>query len=68
MKQNDIWKRWGTNMEIIILVGKVLLVILGIEALIFGIALVFLTWAITKAHKEGEEYESTGLSETVEED
>lgn len=55
-------------METIILVGKVLLVILGIEALIFGIALVFLTWAISKAHKEGEEHESTRLSETVEED
>lgn len=55
-------------MEAIILVGKVLLVILGIEALLYGIALVFLTRAIAKSHKEGEEYESTGLSETVEED
>jgi hypothetical protein len=53
-------------LETIILVGQVLVVILGIEALLYGIALVFLTRAISR--KEGEEDESTGLSETVEED
>ncbi len=55
-------------METIIFVGKVLLVILGIEAVIFGIALVFLTWTISESHEEGEEHESTRISETVEED
>lgn len=55
-------------LETIILIGKVLLVILGIETLLYGIALVFLTRAIAKAHKEGEERESTRVSETVEED
>lgn len=53
-------------LETIIVVGRVLLVILAIEALLFGVALMFMVWAISR--KEGEEDESTGLSETVEED
>lgn len=55
-------------LETIILIGKAMLVILGIETLLYGIALVFLTRAISKAHKEGEERESTRFSETVEKD
>lgn len=52
----------------IILICKVLIVILGIEALLYGIALVFLTRAISRSHKEGEERESTRFYETVEKD